>query len=95
MSNVQQFPGHPDLGKPKVAIEPALDGELIGNMAYIVEMARTGDTEQCRRFYRAFRRAWAETEGSPITKQERERQAFLAALKAVDPHAHVVSVKPT
>ena len=67
---------HPPLSKPEVQ---EWDGELFGNVAVIMQIARDGDTPKCRALVRFYSAEWRALEGKPITAKQRETHAFLAA----------------
>ncbi len=64
---------HPTLSEPK-SIEIA--GEDFVNISQIIEMARGGDTPQCRALTRFFNAEYRALGGSPLSEVKHEEEAF-------------------
>src|SRR5579875_923229 len=76
-------PLHLDLGSPSVVAAP-IEGGYAGNFAYVMEMARTGGTPQCRVFYRAGMNEFRRLQDSSLSDGDRKLKALRAAMAAVE-----------
>lgn len=82
---------HPPKGEAK-AIH--IGGEPFVNVAGIMQMARDGDTEQCRDLVRFYSAEYRAREAQPLTVQAREWEAFEAAWQRMQRKHGVPSIGP-
>jgi hypothetical protein len=69
---------HPQLSKPEV-MRADVDGGYVMNVAAALQLARDGDTPQCRSLTRFYAAEYRALEGQPLAPAAREWAAFEGA----------------